>query len=118
MASALTRQGFDLVYHGTDNHLMLLDLRKFNITGKEAEKRLDEVRIHRQQKRHSQRSPEPLYYKRIRIGTPAVTTRGFVEEDCEKVAHLIYLALTDFERQADFIRGDVKKLCDKYPLYR
>lgn len=60
----------------------------------------------------------PFITSGIRIGTPAVTTRGFVEEDCEKVAHLIYLALTDFERQADFIRGEVKKLCDKYPLYR
>ena len=117
LADELLRYGFDLVSGGTDNHLMLVDLRNFNVTGKEMEKRLDEVYI-TVNKNKIPNDPQPATLTSgIRVGTPAVTTRGFKEEDMKKVAELIYLAASDFEAKADYIRGEVEKLCAAHPIY-
>lgn len=117
LAQGLIKCGFDLVSGGTDNHLMLVDLRKMGITGKELEHRLDEVHI-TVNKNGIPNDPEsPFVTSGIRIGTPAATTRGFKEADMEKIAELIYLTASDFEAKGDYIRAEVAKLCDKYPLY-
>ncbi len=117
LAQALADRGFDMVTGGSDNHLILLDLRKFDITGKDLEKKLDEVYI-TVNKNAIPNDPQSAFVTSgIRIGTPAVTTRGFVEEDMERIAEYIYLACTDFEGKADYIREGVNELCGKYPLY-
>ena len=117
LAEGLVSHGFDLVSGGTDNHLMLVDVRKFNMTGDELEKLLDSVHI-TTNKNKIPNDPQPaLKASGMRLGTPAVTTRGFVEADMTKVAELIYLAASDFENKADYIRAEVSKLCDKYPIY-
>ncbi len=117
LASALLEKGFNLVSGGTDNHLMLVDLRPFSITGKELEKRLDEVFI-TVNKNAIPNDPEKFFITSgVRIGTAAVTSRGMVEEDMVKIAELIYLAATDFENSADAIRAEVTKICEKYPIY-
>ncbi|MBR4879572.1 MAG: serine hydroxymethyltransferase [Clostridia bacterium] len=116
LAEALMEKGFKLVSNGTDNHLMLLDLRNFDITGKELEKRLDEVYITVNKNSIPNDPQSPFTTSGIRIGTAAVTSRGFVEEDMKVIADCIYRTVTDFEN-ADSIRADVEKLCAKYPLY-
>lgn len=117
LAAALLEKGFNLVSGGTDNHLMLVDLRPFSITGKELEKRLDEVFI-TVNKNAIPNDPEKFFITSgVRIGTAAVTSRGMVEEDMVKIAELIYLAATDFENSADTIRAEVTKICEKYPIY-
>ncbi|MCI5569403.1 MAG: serine hydroxymethyltransferase [Candidatus Alectryocaccobium sp.] len=117
LAKALIARGFDLVSGGSDNHLVLVDLRNFHITGKELEKKLDEVYI-TVNKNAIPNDPESTFVTSgIRIGTPAVTTRGFKEDDMEKIAEYIYLACTDFDAKADYIRKGVTELCEKYPLY-
>ncbi len=117
LADALLAKGFNLVSGGTDNHLMLVDLRPFSITGKELEKRLDEVFI-TVNKNAIPNDPEKFFITSgVRIGTAAVTSRGMVEEDMVKIAELIYLAATDFENSADYIRAEVNKICEKYPIY-
>ena len=116
LADALMEKGFKLVSNGTDNHLMLLDLRNFEITGKELEKRLDEVYITVNKNSIPNDPQGPFTTSGIRIGTAAVTSRGFVEEDMKVIADCIYRTVTDFEN-ADSIRADVEKLCAKYPLY-
>ncbi|MBO5359416.1 MAG: serine hydroxymethyltransferase [Clostridia bacterium] len=117
LADALLAKGFNLVSGGTDNHLMLVDLRPFSITGKELEKRLDEVFI-TVNKNAIPNDPEKFFITSgVRIGTAAVTSRGMVEEDMAKIAELIYLAATDFENSADYIRAEVNKICEKYPIY-
>ena len=117
LAEELLRYGFDLVSGGTDNHLMLVDLRNFNVTGKEMEKRLDAVYI-TVNKNKIPNDPQPATLTSgIRVGTPAVTTRGFKEEDMKKVAELIYLTASDFENKADFVRSEVEKLCVAHPIY-
>ncbi len=117
LASALLEKGFNLVSGGTDNHLMLVDLRPFSITGKELEKRLDEVFI-TVNKNAIPNDPEKFFITSgVRIGTAAVTSRGMVEEDMVRIAELIYLAATDFENSADKIRAEVNKICEKYPIY-
>ena len=117
MADELMHIGFDLVYNGTDNHLMLLDLRNFGITGKEAERRLDSVGITVNKNTVPNETQSPFITSGIRIGTPAITTRGFDEDDCIEVAALIKLAVTEFDEQADYIRARVAALCKKHPLY-
>ena len=117
LANALVARGFNLVSNGTDNHLMLVDLQSFNITGKELEKRLDEVYITVNKNAVPNDPQSPFVTSGIRVGTPAVTTRGLVEEDMEKIAEFIYLTATDFENKADEIRAGVTELCSKYPLY-
>lgn len=117
LANGLSKRGFEMVTGGSDNHLILLDLRKFDITGKELEKKLDEVYI-TVNKNAIPNDPQSTFVTSgIRIGTPAVTTRGFVEEDMDKIAEFIYLACTDFDGKADYIREGVTELCTKYPLY-
>ena len=118
LADALVKEGFDLVSGGTDNHLMLVDLRNFNITGKEAEKRLDEVHITVNKNAIPNDPESPFVTSGIRIGTPATTSRGFKEEDMLVIAKLIAKTLgSDFENVKEEIKAEVKKLTDKYPLY-
>ena len=117
LANGLVKRGFNLVSNGSDNHLMLVDLQSFDITGKELEKRLDEVYITVNKNAVPNDPQSPFVTSGIRIGTPAVTTRGLVEEDMDKIAEFIYLAVTDFENKADEIRAGVTEICKKYPLY-
>ncbi len=117
LADALKKEGFKLVSGGTDNHLILLDLTDTEVTGKEAEHRLDEVGITVNKNAIPFDTRSPFITSGIRIGTPATTSRGFVEEDMIEIAKLIKLAICDFENSADEVRARVKTLCDKYPLY-
>ncbi|MBP8593211.1 MAG: serine hydroxymethyltransferase [Ruminococcus sp.] len=118
LADGLLKRGFDLVSGGTDNHLMLVDLRPFNITGKELEHRLDEVYITVNKNAIHNDPEKPFVTSGIRIGTPAVTTRGLGVEEMEKIAEYIYLCATDFEARADEIRAGVNAICEKFPLYK
>ncbi len=117
LAEGLVKRGFNLVSGGTDNHLMLVDLRPFNITGKELEYRLDEVYITVNKNAIHNDPEKPFVTSGIRIGTPAVTTRGLGVEEMEMIAEYIYLCATDFENKADEIRAGVTAICEKYPLY-
>ena len=116
LADGLKNYGFDLVSNGTDNHLILVDLRNFNITGKEMEKRLDDVRITANKNAIPFDPEKPFVTSGIRLGTPAVTTRGFKEEDMKVIAECIYLTAKD-ETNAEEVRKKVAALCDKYPIY-
>jgi len=116
-ASSLLDEGFKLVSGGTDNHLGLVDLRPFGITGKEFEHRLDEVYITVNKNAIPNDPEKPFVTSGVRVGTAAATSRGFVEEDFKTVAHLFKLTATEFETKADYIREQVNALCDKYPLY-
>ena len=111
-------KGFKLLTGGTDNHLMLVDLRGMDISGKELQNRCDEVFITLNKNTVPNEPRSPFVTSGVRIGTPAVTTRGLKEEDMPKIAECIWLAATDFENKADYIRGEVTKLCEKYPLYK
>ena len=117
LAEALKAEGFDLVSGGTDNHLILVDLRPMGITGKEMEKRLDEVHITVNKNAIPNDPEKPFVTSGVRVGTAAVTTRGLVEEDMKVIARLFKLVATDFEGTADECRAIVKGLCEKYPLY-
>ena len=117
LAKTLLEEGFNLVSGGTDNHLMLLDLRPFGITGKELEKRLDECYITVNKNAIPNDPEKPFVTSGVRIGTPAVTSRGLVEEDMVTLGKLIKLCATEFEEKADYIRSEVTKICDKYPIY-
>ena len=117
LADALLKEGFRLVSGGTDNHLMLVDLRPFGVTGKVLQNRLDEVYITLNKNAIPNDPEKPFVTSGVRIGTPSVTTRGMKEEDMAIIAHFIKLAATDFDNQADYIRAGVTKLCEKYPLY-
>ena len=118
LADGLLKRGFNLVSGGTDNHLMLVDLRPFDITGKELEHRLDEVYITVNKNAIHNDPQKPFVTSGVRIGTPAVTTRGLGVEEMEKIAEYIYLCATDFENKADEIRAGVNEICEKYPLYK
>ena len=117
LASALLEKGFNLVSGGTDNHLMLVDLRPFSITGKELEKRLDECYITVNKNAIPNDPEKPFVTSGVRIGTPAVTSRGLKEEDMVTLGKLIKLCATEFEEKADYIRAEVTKICEKYPIY-
>ncbi len=117
LADTLLEEGFDLVSGGTDNHLMLLDLRPFKITGKELEKRLDECYITVNKNAIPNDPEKPFVTSGVRIGTPAVTSRGLKEEDMVTLGRLIKLCATEYEQKADFIRAEVTKICEKYPIY-
>ncbi len=117
-ADALLKEGFKLVSGGTDNHLCLVDLRPFAVTGKEFEKRLDSVYITVNKNAIPNDPEKPFVTSGIRVGTPAATSRGFKEADFVKVAELMRLAATDIEGKADEIRAEVCKLCDAHPIYR
>lgn len=118
LSKAFIEKGFKLVSGGTDNHLMLLDLTEMDITGKEAERLLDDVGITANKNAIPFDTKSPFITSGLRIGTPAVTSRGLKEEDMPEIAELIYLTITDFEKNADAVRARVKALCDKYPLYK
>ena len=118
LSEGLLKRGFNLVSGGTDNHLMLVDLRPFNITGKELEHRLDEVYITVNKNAIHNDPEKPFVTSGIRIGTPAVTTRGLGVEEMEKIAEYIYLCATDFDAKADEIRAGVNAICEKFPLYK
>lgn len=117
LAEAMIEEGFKLVSGGTDNHLILVDLQNMNITGKEMQNRLDEVYITVNKNAVPNDPASPFVTSGIRIGTPAVTTRGLKEEDMKEIARLIKMTVTDFETKADEIREAVNAICAKYPLY-
>ena len=117
LAASLTESGFDLVSGGTDNHLMLVDLRKANITGKDMEKRLDEVHITVNKNTIPNDPQSPFVTSGIRIGTPAATSRGFNEDDMKVIGKLIWDTATAFDTKQDEIRAAVAQLTGKYPLY-
>lgn len=117
LAEALVEEGFNLVSGGTDNHLMLVDLQNMGITGKELQNRLDEVYITVNKNAVPNDPASPFVTSGIRIGTPAVTTRGLKEEDMRTIAKLIKLTITDFDTKADEIRAAVGEICARYPLY-
>ncbi|GHU56829.1 serine hydroxymethyltransferase [Clostridia bacterium] len=118
LANALVQKGFNLVSGGTDNHLMLVDLQSFTLTGKELEKRLDEVLITVNKNAVPKDPQSPFVTSGIRVGTPAVTTRGLKEKEMEQIAEYIFLATTDFENSADKIREGVKSICQEFPIYK
>ena len=118
LADAMLAEGFDLVSGGTDNHLILVDLRKQNITGKEMQSRLDEVYITVNKNGIPNDPQKPGITSGIRIGTPAVTTRGLRETEMKEIARLIRLAAEDFENRADEIRRSVTEICGRYPIYQ
>ena len=118
LAAALEKQGFQVLTGGTDNHLMLVDLRGMEVTGKELQNRCDEVYITLNKNAVPNDPRSPFVTSGVRIGTPAVTSRGLVEEDMDKIAECIWLAATDFEAKADYIRAEVTKICEKYHIYQ
>ena len=117
LASELMSRGIDIVSGGTDNHLMLVDLIKQGKTGKEVEHNLDEVGITCNKNTIPNDPQSPFVTSGIRLGTPAVTTRGFIEEDMKEVAELISMVIKDFEGTRDEVTSRVHALCRKHPLY-
>lgn len=118
LAKGLLNRGINLVSGGSDNHLMLVDLRSMGITGKELEHRLDEVYITANKNAIPNDPETPFVTSGLRLGTPAVTTRGFDTNDMDKIAEFIHLAATDFDNSADKIRAGVTEICDRHPLYK
>ncbi len=118
LCQAMKEEGFRIVSDGTDNHLMLVDLTPFDITGKELEKRLDEVHITVNKNTIPNEKQSPFVTSGIRIGTPAVTSRGFKEEEMLLIAKWIKLVATDFENSKDKITEEVMALCEKFPIYQ
>ena len=117
LAEELIKQGFRLVSGGTDNHLMLVDVRNFHITGKEFEHRLDEVQITVNKNAIPNDPEKPFVTSGIRVGTPAVTSRGFKEPEMVQIAKLLGMAAQDFASNADQIRSEVNALCGRFPIY-
>ncbi len=116
LCKALIDRGFDIVSGGTDNHLMLVDLKRMGLTGKEVEKLLDSVNITANKNTVPNDPKSPFVTSGVRIGTPAITSRGMVEEDMEVIADAIKAAVIDHDN--DKAKALVKTLTDKYPLYR
>jgi glycine hydroxymethyltransferase len=118
LAEGLTQRGVKLFSGGTDNHLMLVDLSELEITGKELEARLDEVNITVNKNAIPGDKRSPFVTSGIRVGTPAVTTRGFDADDMKKVAEFISLAISDsFQEKLAYIKNGVAELCGKHPIY-
>ncbi len=117
LAKGLTSRGVNLVSGGTDNHLILVDLRSLGITGKELEHRLDEVYITANKNAIPNDPEKPFVTSGLRLGTAAATSRGLDEADMDKIAEFIYLCATDFENSADRIREGVTEICNRHPLY-
>jgi glycine hydroxymethyltransferase len=117
LGTGLLERGIPLVSGGTDTHLLLLDLRTLGVTGKELERRLDALHITVNKNAIPNDPEKPFVTSGIRVGTPAVTTRGFREPEMARIAAAIHGAITDFEAQADAIRADVRALCEAFPLY-
>lgn len=118
LSEELLKLGFNLVSKGTDNHLILIDLRNKGITGKELEEKLDDVGITVNKNAVPFDTEKPTITSGIRIGTPAVTTRGFKEEDMVKIAELINMTADSYDNKKEEIRSEVAKICAKYPLYK
>lgn len=118
LAKGLTDRGIKLISGGTDNHVMLVDLRDSEVTGKELERRLDEVQITVNKNTVPAEPRSPFVTSGIRIGTAAVTTRGLGVEEMDKIATYISLALNDFDANVETIRKGVDAICDKFPLYK
>ena len=117
LANGLMARGIDIVSGGTDNHLMLVSLLKQDKTGKEVEHNLDEVGITCNKNTIPNDPKSPFVTSGIRLGTPAVTTRGFKEEDMDEVAELIAMVINDFEGNKEEVTKRVQALCEKHPLY-
>ena len=117
LAEALRNKGFNMVTGGTDNHLLLLDLTNFDITGKELQARCDNVYITLNKNAIPNDPRSPFVTSGVRIGTAAITSRGMKEEDMEIIADLIYQTVTDYGNNIDNIREKVVTLCNKYPIY-
>lgn len=117
LAEALKEEGFTIVSNGTDNHLMLLDLRSMNLTGKEFEHMLDEVHITANKNTIPADPQSPFVTSGLRIGTPAVTSRGFKEAEMKKIAHWLKLIATDFEANKESVKSEVIELCKQFPIY-
>ena len=118
LAGALQNCGFDLVSGGTDNHLMLVDLRKAGVTGKVLQNRLDEVYITANKNTIPNDPESPFVTSGMRVGTPAVTSRGMGEPEMLRIAEFIWDAATDFENKADSIRANVTEMVSRFPIYR
>ena len=118
LAEALLRRGFDLVSGGTDNHLLLADLRPLHVTGKELQHRLDENYVTVNKNAIPNDPAPPTVTSGVRIGTPAVTTRGLGVAEMETIAECIYRTATDFEHSQDWVRQTVMELTDRFPIYR
>jgi glycine hydroxymethyltransferase len=118
LADELTKQGFRLVSGGTDNHLMLVDVRNFHITGKEIEHRLDEVYITVNKNAIPNDPEKPFVTSGIRVGTPAATSRGFREAEMATIGRLMGMTARDFEGTADQVRAEVNDLCARFPIYQ
>ncbi len=118
LSEALMAEGFNLVSGGTDNHLMLLDLQNFGVTGKELERRLDEVHITLNKNAVPNDPQSPFITSGVRIGTPAVTSRGFGEAEMKQIAKFIKAVTCDFEASKDEVTKSVIELCEKYPIYK
>jgi glycine hydroxymethyltransferase len=118
LAEELKKQGFRLVSGGTDNHLMLVDVRNFHITGKEMEHRLDEVYITVNKNAIPNDPEKPFVTSGIRVGTPAATTRGFKEPEMVKIGQLMGMVAKDFDGTADQVRAAVNELCARFPIYQ
>lgn len=117
LANALIELDFKVVSGGTDNHLLLVDVRNKNFTGKRAERMLDDAGVTVNKNTVPNETESPFVTSGLRIGTAAVTTRGFVEADMKEIAGIIDLILKEDESKADEISTRIKTLCDKYPLY-
>ena len=113
----MKEEGFRIVSGGTDNHLMLVDLRNFNITGKDFEKRLDEVHITANKNTIPNDPQSPFVTSGLRIGTPAITSRGFKEEEMKLIAKWLKLIAVDFEGNKQQVLAEVSALCKKFPIY-
>ena len=117
LEEGLTKRGIKLVSGGTDNHLLLIDLSDGELTGKELERRLDDVYITVNKNTVPNEQRSPFVTSGVRIGTPAVTTRGLNAADMDVIANCIVLAIQDFDNNVDKIRGMVEDICCRYPLY-
>ena len=117
LADALVAEGFNLVSGGTDNHLMLVDLQNFKVTGKELERRLDEVHITLNKNAVPNDPQSPFITSGVRIGTPSVTSRGFGEEEMKMIASWIKAITVDFEASRERVCEEVMALCEKFPIY-
>lgn len=117
LAASLVEEGVKVLTGGTDNHLMLLDLRGSGVTGKELQIKCDEVNITLNKNTVPNDPESPFITSGVRIGTPAVTSRGLKEKDMKKVAKLLALCIKDFDNSREYIKSEVEKMCSEYPIY-
>ncbi len=117
LAASLVEEGIKVLTGGTDNHLMLLDLRGSGVTGKELQIKCDEVNITLNKNTVPNDPESPFITSGVRIGTPAVTSRGLKEKDMKKVAKLLALCIKDFDNSKEYIKSEVERMCAEYPIY-